>query len=536
MPQTNARVRVAPHAIASMLTFIVALILCALALANPQFAYANEKTVSRPTQEEITAYFEDAGLADTGDVSYSAQPSAVAPYKLGALSDKTENDALKMLNWVRFIAGIPSNVTLNKSYSELAQGAALGCAANNKLTHFPAQPSGMSDELYELCAEGGASTNIAWNYGSPANAVLGFMDDSDWSNIDAVGHRRWCINPAMAQTGFGQVGAYSAMYSFDGQNEEGYDYEAVLWPAATMPVELFYADEAWSVSTQLADFGENITVTLKRLGDGKTWFFSGERADGDYYLNNDPYSSYDAIIFRPNNLNDIADGDSFQVTVAGSLQTKTYPVNFFQMLEDEEETYGTWVRDGSRWWFAYDDGGYATGWCEIDGAWYHFDHDGWMQTGWLKDGKNWYYLTKSGAMQTGWLKDGKSWYYLQQSGAMATGWCKVGTTWYYLDGTGAMQTGWKKLGAHWYYLKNSGAMATGWQKVGHQWYYLYSSGAMATGWVKDGGAWYYLQGSGAMAHNQWIGNYYMGGNGAMATSSWIGTYWVNADGLWTATR
>lgn len=476
MPQTNARVRVAPHTKASMLTFIIALILCALALANPQFAYADGKAVSRPTQEEITAYFEDAGLADTGDVSYSAQPSAVAPYKLGALSDITENDALKMLNWVRFIAGIPSNVTLNKSYSELAQGAALGCAANNNLTHFPAQPSGMSDELYELCAEGGASTNIAWNYGSPANAVLGFMDDSDWSNIDAVGHRRWCINPAMAQTGFGQVGAYSAMYSFDGQNEEGYDYEAVLWPAATMPVELFYADEAWSVSTQLADFGENITVTLKRLGDGKTWFFSGERADGDYYLNNDPYSSYDAIIFRPNNLNDIADGDSFQVTVAGSLQTKTYPVNFFQMLEDEEETYGTWVRDGSRWWFAYDDGGYATGWCEIDGAWYHFDHDGWMQTGWLKDGKNWYYLTKSGAM------------------------------------------------------------ATGWQKVGHQWYYLYSSGAMATGWVKDGGAWYYLQGSGAMAHNQWIGNYYMGGNGAMATSSWIGTYWVNADGLWTATR
>ena len=160
MPQTNARVRVAPHTKASMLTFIIALILCALALANPQFAYADEKTVSHPTQEEITAYFEDAGLADVGDVSYSTQPSTVAPYKLGALSDKTENDALKMLNWVRFIAGIPSNVTLNKSYSELAQGAALGCAANNKLTHFPAQPSGMSDELYKLCAEGADATYI----------------------------------------------------------------------------------------------------------------------------------------------------------------------------------------------------------------------------------------------------------------------------------------------------------------------------------------------------------------------------------------
>lgn len=43
MPQTNARVRVAPHTKASMLTFIIALILRALALANPQFAYADGK-------------------------------------------------------------------------------------------------------------------------------------------------------------------------------------------------------------------------------------------------------------------------------------------------------------------------------------------------------------------------------------------------------------------------------------------------------------------------------------------------------------
>lgn len=133
---------------------------------------------------------------------------------------------------------------------------------------------------------------------------------------------------------------------------------------------------------------------------------------------------------------------------------------------------GEWKKTGGKWWFSFDDGSYARGWCQIDGDWYYFNGSGYMQTGWLKSGGTWYYLSSSGAMKTGWLKNGGAWYY----------------------------------------LKGSGAMATGWQKVGDEWYHLASSGVMTT--------------------KRWVGDYYLEGSGTMATNKWIGKYYVGADGKW----
>lgn len=179
-------------------------------------------------------------------------------------------------------------------------------------------------------------------------------------------------------------------------------------------------------------------------------------------------------------------------------------------------TSGTWKQSSGKWWYAYDNGGYAKGWCQIGGTWYLFDNAGWMLTGWQKVGNTWYYLHNSGAMATGWLKTGGSWYYLSGSGAMQTGWAKIGSSWYYLSSSGAMKTGWLQLGGKWYYLDDSGAMATSWRQVG--------------------GKWYHFNGSGVMSRNCWVGNYYLTDSGAMATNTWIGKYHVNASGVWDKTR
>lgn len=179
-------------------------------------------------------------------------------------------------------------------------------------------------------------------------------------------------------------------------------------------------------------------------------------------------------------------------------------------------TSGTWKQSSGKWWYAYDNGGYAKGWCQIGGTWYLFDNAGWMLTGWQKVGNTWYYLNSSGAMTTGWLKTGGSWYYLSGSGAMQTGWAKIGSSWYYLSSSGAMKTGWLQLGGKWYYLDGSGAMATSWRQVG--------------------GKWYHFNGSGVMSRNCWVGNYYLTDSGAMATNTWIGKYHVNASGVWDKTR
>ena len=236
---------------------------------------------------------------------------------------------------------------------------------------------------------------------------------------------------------------------------------------------------------------------------------------------------------------------------------------------------GRWEGGDGEWWYAYDDGGYATGWQRIDGEWYWFDPWGWMATGWLDLDGTWYYLEPSGAMAEGWASVNGSWYYLNPgSGAMAEGWKQVGDSWYYLQpGSGAMATGWYKvngewnwsdssgtwhpnsweknasgwwyawadgtyptsswqlIGGNWYHFDGSGYMQTGWLDLSGTWYYLTSSGAMAEGWAQVNGAWYYLNpGSGAMAEGWKLVNgtwYYLNpSSGAMETGwQWIGGEW-----------
>jgi hypothetical protein len=80
-------------------------------------------------------------------------------------------------------------------------------------------------------------------------SVRGFMDDSDAKNIERVGHRRWCLNPAMLKTGFGSSGKYAAMWSIDTSRSEVPDYDFVSFPPPGLtPVGCFMDHYAWSIS------------------------------------------------------------------------------------------------------------------------------------------------------------------------------------------------------------------------------------------------------------------------------------------------
>ena len=61
-------------------------------------------------------------------------------------------------------------------------------------------------------------------------SVRADMDDSDARNIDKVGHRAWCMNPHMTQTGFGTVDRFSAMWSIDRKRKDTPDYDLVACP------------------------------------------------------------------------------------------------------------------------------------------------------------------------------------------------------------------------------------------------------------------------------------------------------------------
>ena len=213
-----------------------------------------------------------------------------------------------------------------------------------------------------------------------------------------------------------------------------------------------------------------------------------------------------------------------------------------------------WQKDGGKWWYSYENGGYARNtWLQDNNKWYYFGDDGYMVTGWKKIG-SWYHFSSSGKMDTGWLNDGGSRYYLDHNGAMVTGWKKIGSwyhfnssgkmdtgwlndggTWYYLDQKGVMVTGWLNDGGSRYYLNHNGAMVTGWKKIG-SWYHFSSSGKMDTGWIKDGGTWYYLNQKGAMVTGwQQIDGawYYFDTSGGMYTNTYIEhKYYVDKNGRW----
>lgn len=300
--------------------------------------------VAYHTQDEIRNYIAQSGAKITDNVTFQKNPKTEAPYELGKLSDETLDSAIRMLNQIRYIAGVSYDVTLDDSYNEMAQAASLVNYVNGKMTHDPEQPNGMSKEMYELAKEGAGSSNIAWGSGTSWKLnyflVMSWMEDGDAFNIDRVGHRRWLINPSMKKTGFGLVngtkGTHSAVYAFDGVFGSADEY-GVMWPAQNMPIDYFNAIFPWSISMGTEVDASAVNVTLTRKSDGKVWKFSQSSADGDFYVNNDYYGQPGCIIFRPTGVDAYKAGDCYDVNISGlSKGDVSYTVNFFDLAANGE--------------------------------------------------------------------------------------------------------------------------------------------------------------------------------------------------------
>lgn len=296
--------------------------------------------VAYHTQEEIRNFCNENGVTLRDALTYAQEPVVSGDYSAGKLSDETLDSAVKMLNCVRYIAGISYNVKVTDSYNSLAQTATLVNYVNNRLSHYPAKPADMDESLYELGVEGASSSNIAWTSwkGCSMNWTIvdSWMEDGDDYNIDRVGHRRWLINPKMKYTGFGAVsgnrGTYSAVYAFDTKNSKAAEY-GVAWPAQNMPVEYFGAGFPWSVSMGSTVDISSVKVKLTRESDNKTWNFSSSEADGYFNVNNDGYGQKGCIIFRPDTDEDYEAGDVYNVSITGLGDGKdvSYSVNFFEL-------------------------------------------------------------------------------------------------------------------------------------------------------------------------------------------------------------
>ena len=258
---------------------------------------ASWKNVERRTKTEIRNFYKNHPFDLKRAPEYSDMPG-LSPYKAGAVSDRDRQEALNSLNFMRYIAGIDADVELKAEYNELTQHASVLMKKNNVLTHYPEKPSDMPDDFYNKGKKAAGSSNIGWNYRNLAQSIVwGYMDD-DGSNIDRVGHRRWCLNPSMKYTGFGLYDTYSAMYVFDNTRANA-AYTYVPWPARLMPKQYFSGP--WTISLNRGYYSAyNAEIKVKLTSPtGQVYNFGPSGSDGYYNFEVQGYGMGPCIIFKP---------------------------------------------------------------------------------------------------------------------------------------------------------------------------------------------------------------------------------------------
>lgn len=288
------------------------------------------------TRGDIRNYMASSGASSENRTEMQTEPVLTSPYAPGVVTQQSLQDALAMVNQMRYIAGLSNDVVLDEEFTRAAQAGAFLNAVNNQISHYPERPVGIDDELYELGCEGAGSSNMAmasWQ-STLSHFVEMWMDDSDASNIGAVGHRRWILNPSMKKTGFGYsvcngTGSYGSIYVFDNWSSGGDAVRGVAWPAREMPLEYFDDYMAWSYACGETLDESVISVKLTSLTQGREWNFSAGVSDGFFTINNGNYGQTGCVIFRPDGIS-INEGDEYLVDISRSGETiAKYMVSFF---------------------------------------------------------------------------------------------------------------------------------------------------------------------------------------------------------------
>lgn len=286
-------------------------------------------------------------------------PGTASPYSPGKLTEDYLKQGLDATNFYRFISGLEGDLVLEPSLNEQAQHGAVLIAATGQLNHYPEQPADMTNDFYELGYQSAGTSNLYFAYGQTGNllakSVIAYMDDSDPFNIDRLGHRRWILSPQLQKIGFGLAAIqnadhnrreyYSAMQVFDTSRSNTVDYNYSLFPnQGAFPIEAFGAEQAWSVHLNPKHFQKpalsDVQVQVTRLSDQKTWQLNHTTPTANQaYFNVDTtqYGYGYGIIFRPDNIRLLQDGDQFKVTVTGLTKADgtsahiSYQTNFFNV-------------------------------------------------------------------------------------------------------------------------------------------------------------------------------------------------------------
>ena len=306
-----------------------------------QYAESGRTSISKPDMEELRQLYNSL---PTYDKLYKTEPVVEgADYHIAVLSDEAYDTAKGLINYYRRVAGL-GDITLSDDVNESAAYGALALAMNNSgLTHYPSQPKDMSSIDYNKAYAATTSSNLSSASGYSEKriisvAVSGQIGDSDSSNIDTLGHRRWLLNPGVKTLGIGSANNnynyYTDIRVFgDGiQSESVNDYDFIAWPSSGANLtDTFPKDTPWSVTLNPKVYytPTDISVEVKSLRYGTTWYFDNNTGYGtssvDNYFNIEKSGDgvANCIIFRPAYQNiDMFKGD-YIVTVSNVRRKDT---------------------------------------------------------------------------------------------------------------------------------------------------------------------------------------------------------------------
>ncbi len=248
-------------------------------------------------------------------------------------------EALRHLMIFRYLAGLVwRDMVLVDRLNAVSDAGAGLCERIGRLDHTPANP-GMPEDEYKFAYEGTSRGNLFMGSDNIVTQVRAYMDDSDASNIDKVGHRRWCLNPRMLKVGFGQKGKFGAMYAHDNSRTKVPDFEYAAFPAqGYYPAYWFGSHYAWSVSLNRRHFSKpdpsQVKVTVTPIGADHVK--RGEPLELNHLKVRDSGSGIPyIIIFRPAGIDTSAD-NRFWVEISGLEKgskpfTLRYVTSFFEL-------------------------------------------------------------------------------------------------------------------------------------------------------------------------------------------------------------
>lgn len=246
--------------------------------------------------------------------------------------------ATAVLNAYRYLCGLAWDVQTDAGLEDVSLAGAKLCEAIGRLEHTPANP-GWLEEDYKKGYRGTSQGNLFSGGGGAVSSVHAYMNDSGGTNLQALGHRRWCLNPSMQRTGFGTSGSYSCMHAFDGGRRKVPEWEMVAYPSpGFFPSSYFGPMHAWSITLNPEEFRPPEALAEGQINVFRV-FDSGKRGKPMELVyagvDHTGYGVSNCIIFLPRDV-DLGNGERYRVEIggikkkSGKTVTLAYEVEFMR--------------------------------------------------------------------------------------------------------------------------------------------------------------------------------------------------------------